>query len=438
MADLDIRAQDPDNSGLVLVGILFVLVGVPGLLYSAFQAPGRFPLAEQAGLLFELGFALIGLAALAIGFSSYDLRREPQEDGSLRLACRGTAGLGVVFLGFVAATASFSVAVAGLTWSSWPLLVCALLAIPAFVRQSLSYCTHLSLHLSPGEPRPGQALTVRWRVSAPARVHDARAVLIAEERAEHLYRRDARIEVKRVHELRVGADDVATLPAGAVPTLLLGPHTIAWRLEFAADLSFGPGFSMTLPLLVRGAQAGDAPPRDDAPQLASPARHEPALTLQGGHREFAPGDAIAGEITWERASAPVRATLRLVWQSRAALDPGERREVVRRISVSRLPQVAAHGSDDPYRGAGESEETGVALAAGERRRFRLVAPEAPPSYRGALFHIDWWLELEVDDDAPIRVPLVVGPGRAALTCAVELAAQPVARDMSTPSARPSP
>ncbi|WAS98940.1 hypothetical protein [Nannocystis punicea] len=205
------------------------------------------------------------------------------------------------------------------------------------------------------------------------------------------------------------ANGELALPAAVAPSLFGRACAIAWRLELSASMSFGPGFSFALPVRVRGPALGDLPARDEGLQLPRGA-HEPTVTLHGGHRTFAPGEPIVGDITWERPSAPRRAVLRLLWHARDA------RGVVCQLAVARLPQLAAHGGDDPYRGASETEETGVPLAGNERRRFHLVAPEAPPSYVGALFRIDWCLELEVDDETR-RIDLVVGPGRAALLTA---------------------
>ncbi|MCY1006115.1 hypothetical protein OV079_11180 [Nannocystis pusilla] len=372
MADPDIRSQDPDASSGVPIGILLVTFSVPILIAAALEPQFRALFDElQSGLLFGLCAAGVGIAFLAVGLATPEFVRRPQEDGSLHLSTRGTTGSAVLFLCFTTALFVATLAWTGVTHASWPLVLLAVATFVGFTREAWSYFTCVELELRPGEPRPGQAVVVRWHVSSPASTSNPRAALIAEARAEQPHGRHPRIERRHVFTRHFDANGELALPAKVVPSHFGRAYAIAWRLELAADMSFGPGFSFSLPVRVRGAAPGDLPARDDALQSPTGAC-EPVITLRGGHHTFAPHEPITGEITWERPTAPRRAVLRLLWRVH------DEHGIACRIAVARLPRVVVQGDDDPYRGARETEESGVPLAASERRRFHFLAPESLP------------------------------------------------------------
>jgi hypothetical protein len=127
-----------------------------------------------------------------------------------------------------------------------------------------------------------------------------------------------------------------------------------------------------------------------------------------------PGDWFAGTVRWELAATPASASLRLVWRTAGAGARDE--QAVEVVDVAALPSAeptAAVGAG-PYRGAQAIDALAPRpLAARDARRFRLRAPLAPPSFRGALIRLDWRLELAAGGATATR-PLVISPAAAPL------------------------
>ena len=107
------------------------------------------------------------------------------------------------------------------------------------------------------------------------------------------------------------------------------------------------------------------------------------ITLEGARAAFAPGETIAGEVAWSAPNPPGSLALRLFWytQGKGTRDVGL-----------------------------VWEEPIDAIAATGRQRFRVKAPEHPPSVSGRLVSICWALEVVGSDDVA-RLDLVIGPGR---------------------------
>ena len=107
------------------------------------------------------------------------------------------------------------------------------------------------------------------------------------------------------------------------------------------------------------------------------------ITLEGGRTAFAPGETIAGEVAWNAPVPPGTLALRLFWytQGKGTRDLGL-----------------------------AWEETLEAAACSGGRRFRVKAPDHPPSVSGKLVSICWALEV-IGSGAVERVDLVIGPRR---------------------------
>lgn len=110
------------------------------------------------------------------------------------------------------------------------------------------------------------------------------------------------------------------------------------------------------------------------------------ITLEGARTAYAPGETIAGEVAWSAPDPPGRIELRLFWytQGKGTRDTGL-----------------------------AWEEPIDAIAAVGRQRFRVKAPEHPPSVSGTLVSICWALEA-VGSAEVFRIDLVIGPERREL------------------------
>jgi len=110
------------------------------------------------------------------------------------------------------------------------------------------------------------------------------------------------------------------------------------------------------------------------------------ITLEGARTAYAPGETIAGEVAWSAPDPPGPLALRLFWytQGKGTRDVGL-----------------------------AWEEPIEAAACSGRQRFRVKAPDHPPSVSGTLVSICWALEAVGSGDVA-RVDLVIGPGRREL------------------------
>lgn len=407
MDEATARKPDPVEAlfhGGVSVFTAFLLVG-------ACPEGGGTPDARVTLWMLSAAAGTFGLCALG----SRNVQGRRGDDGALHLDARGTTGGLVAIYGATALAALVGAAALDLSLRTWPLIPLALVAAAGFVRLLCAYRTRLSLRIHPAEIRPGEALDVQWSVTSPAPVQQAEALVTGRERVLSLVHGTTLSDIA-VQELRLPPQGSVALPGAVMPSMQGGPHVFAWTLSVKARLQRWPDFALELPLAVRGALVGGAARPDEAPARAG--SRGAAVVLDGHHRTFAPGESIAGLIAWERAAAPRRAQVRLVWHSRE----GEQihHEIVHKLAIARLPRVLPSSGEHPYRQQDGEEQQDVALAATDQRRFRFSAPEAPYSYEGARFRVNWQLELVLDDEVLV-VPVVVGPERRGLIAA-ELAA----------------
>lgn len=115
------------------------------------------------------------------------------------------------------------------------------------------------------------------------------------------------------------------------------------------------------------------------------------LVIDEDRRVFAPGDEVAGHVSWHLEEAPDRVAVRLYWRTEG------------------------RGSEDVETVA---EELYEAPGRGDRRSFNFRLPEGPYSFSGTLISLIWGLELVSDPQGALgRVDVVVshGPGEVVLT-----------------------
>ncbi|WP_434426136.1 hypothetical protein [Nannocystis pusilla] len=354
--------------------------------------------------------ALAGILLLllcVVPGSEPELQDTPQEDGSREVSFRGARGVWVVCLG-VGALLFALLAVASPPDESRVLaLVFGVVSAVLFVHQLCAYQNRVTLRVTPGSPRPGESMQVHWSVTSPVHVWKTYATLLGQERTVLDNGRGPYIDTHTFHEAPVKAAGVVVIPAEGVPTLPGTSHSIAWVLRLTALFPMWPVLQIEVPIEVRGATAG-APPDIEPPASVAPQEIQLGLRIDGDHRSFAPGEPIAGVVTWERPRPPRRASLRLVCEAITA-GAGKNHTITEALlDLATQPRVFARALDDPFRRQAASETS--ALAASDCRRFRFAGPAAPYSYAGTLFDLRWRLELVIDGEAQV-FDLVIGPGR---------------------------
>ena len=108
------------------------------------------------------------------------------------------------------------------------------------------------------------------------------------------------------------------------------------------------------------------------------------IDIEGGKRNFSPGDTLAGRASWSVDADPSSAELRLFWYT-----SGKGTQNVGIVQT--VPFGAPQRSD--------------------RREFRIVLPQEPYSCSGTLISIIWALELIIEPDALTeRVEFTMAPG----------------------------
>jgi hypothetical protein len=108
------------------------------------------------------------------------------------------------------------------------------------------------------------------------------------------------------------------------------------------------------------------------------------IDIENGKRNFAPGDTLAGRVSWTVDADPVSAELRLFWYTsgKGSQNIG---------LVQSLPFAAPQRSD--------------------RRDYRFTLPQEPYSCSGTLISIVWALELIVEPYTQTeRLEFTMAPG----------------------------
>lgn len=116
------------------------------------------------------------------------------------------------------------------------------------------------------------------------------------------------------------------------------------------------------------------------------------IEIAEGRRVFAPGDEIAGTVTWQLPAPPEAAELRLHWRTEGK-------------GTQDVEVVARESFDGP----GDRD----------RRPFRFRLPEGPYSFSGKLISLVWGLELVTDphrgsEEMLVLVEITVSPTGAEL------------------------
>jgi len=109
----------------------------------------------------------------------------------------------------------------------------------------------------------------------------------------------------------------------------------------------------------------------------------PQIFLDNNRTAYEPGEAITGQIRWQRDEVPHHGELRLCWNTRG------KGTVDSDVAVT-LPLNN--------------------LRPREPRPFTLRAPAEPYSFSGKLISLVWALELVVEPEEVERVELVIAPG----------------------------
>ena len=108
------------------------------------------------------------------------------------------------------------------------------------------------------------------------------------------------------------------------------------------------------------------------------------IELQGGRTAYAPGETLAGTVSWQLDAATESVEVRLFWYTRGKGTTD--------VHVVKAQHYAAPG------------------AAG-RRPFTFVLPDEPYSFSGKLISLIWALEAVVQPgERSARRELVVAPG----------------------------
>jgi hypothetical protein len=108
------------------------------------------------------------------------------------------------------------------------------------------------------------------------------------------------------------------------------------------------------------------------------------ISIENGKSSFAPGDTLAGRVSWTADADPRSAELRLFWYT-----SGKGTQNIGLVQT--IPFGAPQRSD--------------------RREFRIALPLAPYSCSGTLISIVWALELIVEPHGQTeRVDFTMAPG----------------------------
>ena len=107
------------------------------------------------------------------------------------------------------------------------------------------------------------------------------------------------------------------------------------------------------------------------------------IDISGGQRNYKPGEAITGRVTWQIEGAPQSAELRLFWYT-----SGKGTQDVENIDT--VPFPTPQTNDD--------------------RTFSLTLPRQPYSFSGKLISLVWALELIVEPGSNVeRQDIVMSP-----------------------------
>lgn len=115
------------------------------------------------------------------------------------------------------------------------------------------------------------------------------------------------------------------------------------------------------------------------------------LVIEGGRRVFAPGDEVAGSVSWHLEEDPESVVLRLYWRTEG-----------------RGTQDTDTEAEEVFRSPGLRDE----------RDFSFRLPEGPYSFSGTLISLVWGLELVAEPQGALgNLDIVVshGPGEVVLT-----------------------
>jgi hypothetical protein len=93
------------------------------------------------------------------------------------------------------------------------------------------------------------------------------------------------------------------------------------------------------------------------------------LTVGGQRRAFSPGEAIEGVASWRLDAPPQSVEVRLFWYTKG--------KGTRDVGVAQVVNPPT-------------------TAAAAEVQFKVVAPQAPPSFSGRLISLQWALELVIE------------------------------------------
>ncbi len=272
----------------------------------------------------------------------------------------------------------------------------------------LGLLTVVSVVIDRSEVRAGQPVGVSWTARAPFRSIEPTATLVGREQCTWNEGSNPKIELRIFHQQDLSPDSDLDIPRDVPPTIAEGDNQIEWLIQAYAPVRGWRDIEVDIPLVVRGALAsGDTGAAAIAPR-PRPSREPLSIQLDDDRVTFEPGQTIAGTITWNLERAPRRATLSLTWTSKSVHSTHD--EIAGTLDIGALPRLVETDSADPYRGAPVHEEASAPLAASDRRRLRIVAPDAPYTYAGGLFWVQWKLALKLEPDGlaePVTVDLVI-------------------------------
>ncbi|WAS91412.1 hypothetical protein [Nannocystis punicea] len=256
--------------------------------------------------------AAVVVMALCL-LSPAEQRDAPQDDGGREVSYRGTRGIWLLVFGVLSLLfALLAVVPAPDGERSWE-IVWSIVSAVVFVHQLCAYQNRVTLRLTPGSPRLGESMQVRWSVDSPVQVSKASATLLGMERTVLDAVRGPNIRTHIVYEAPVSAAGVAVLPAAGVPAFPGTTHSIVWVLRLSVLFPLWPILHLEVPIDVRGAGAG-APPDLGPPAGFAPQEVRFGVRIDGDHRSFAPASRSP---VWSRGSAPKRrAAPRCGWSAR--------------------------------------------------------------------------------------------------------------------------
>lgn len=361
------------------------------------------------------------LIVIALGLSAGAVRRTPGQrvlrDGRLQIKRRN----GSVLLGAVLAWFAFlfgpggAVLLASGAGAGVLLLLIGLAASIWLTYVVLGLLTVVSIVIDKSEVRAGQPVGVSWTARAPFRSIEPTATLVGREQCTWNEGSNPKIALSIFHQQDLSPDSALDIPRHVPPTIAEGNNRIEWLIQAYAPVRGWRDLEIEIPLVVRGAlPSGDTAAASIAPR-PRPSRQPLSIQLDDDRVTFEPGQTIAGTIAWNLERAPRRATLSLTWTSKSDYSTHDERAGT--VDIGTLPRLVETDSADPYRGAPVHEEASAPLAARDRRRLRIVAPDAPYTYAGDLFRVQWKLELKLEPDRladPVTVDLVIagrGPDR---------------------------